>query len=130
MARRPVERFGRAQSKPIRDHHKPRPTATPQPTPTKTIRLFLAHRYDLVTSFADVFGEFLNPSLAVTEESIAKRPEQVQAFANAMQKACLFGHKYPDQTVESIKRYQTRILRSSHRRRGTSSKTTLTRKAF
>ena len=55
-----------------------------------------------------MFGEFLNTSLAVTEESIAKRPEQVQAFANAMQKACLFGHKYPDQTVEvAIKRYQT-----------------------
>ena len=73
-----------------------------------SIAIGVAQGFDHITSFADQFGPFFYTSFAVTEESIEKRPEQVQAFANAMQKAYLFGHKYPDRAAEvAVKRYDT-----------------------
>lgn len=72
------------------------------------IAIGVAKGFDLITSFAEQFGPFFYTSFAVTEETIEKRPEQVQAFANAMQKANLFGHAYPDKAAEvAVKRYDT-----------------------
>lgn len=72
------------------------------------IAIGTAKGFDFITSFAEQFGPFFYTSFAVTEESIEKRPDQVQAFANAMQKAYLFGHKNPDQAAEvAVKRYDT-----------------------
>lgn len=72
------------------------------------IAIGIAKGYEHITSFAAQFGPFLYTSFAVAEESIAKHRGQVQAFANAMQKACLFGHAHPDKAAEvAVKRYNT-----------------------
>lgn len=72
------------------------------------IAIGVAKGFEEITSFAEQFGDFFYTSFAVTEEAIAKNADQVQRFVNAMQKACLFGHKYPDKAAEvAVKRYDT-----------------------
>lgn len=72
------------------------------------IAIGVAKGYQHITSFADQFGPFFYTSFAVSEDSIQKRRAEVQAFANAMQKAFLFGHKYPDKAADvAVKRYNT-----------------------
>jgi len=61
---------------------------------------------EIVISFAEQFGPFYFTSFAVLGEVIAKQPELVQAFANAMTKAMIYGHKNPDGAAEvAVKRY-------------------------
>ena len=50
----------------------------------------------IVISFAEQFGPFYFTSFAVMEDSIKNKPEQVQAFVNAITKAMVYGHKDPD----------------------------------
>jgi NitT/TauT family transport system substrate-binding protein len=72
------------------------------------IAIGVAKGFEHITSFAEQFGPFFYTSFAVTEESIEKRADMVQGFANAMQKAFLFGHKFPDKAAEvAVKRYET-----------------------
>ncbi len=66
----------------------------------------IAHGYELITSFAELFGPFLYTSFAVTGEAIRTESESVQKFVNALTKACVFGHKYPDKAAEDgVKRF-------------------------
>lgn len=61
---------------------------------------------EVITSFAEQFGPFYFTSFAVLEETIAERPEQVQAFANAITKAMVWGHKDPDAAAQvAVERY-------------------------
>ncbi len=70
------------------------------------IAIGVSKGFEEITSFAEQFGEFLYTSFAVTEEAIDKHADQVQRFVNAMQKACLFGHRHPDKAAEvAAKRY-------------------------
>lgn len=62
--------------------------------------------YAVIDSFAEEFGPFLYTSFAVTGDSIRKHPDTVQKFVNAMTKACLYGHKYPEKAAEvGVKRF-------------------------
>jgi len=66
----------------------------------------IAHGYEAITSFAELFGPFLYTSFAVTGEAIQKQAETVQKFVNALTKACVFGHKYPAKAAEDgVKRF-------------------------
>jgi NitT/TauT family transport system substrate-binding protein len=66
----------------------------------------VADGMEIVTSFSEQFGPFFFTSFAVLEKTIKEKPELVQAFANAMTKAMIYGHKHPDAAVEvAIKRY-------------------------
>jgi NitT/TauT family transport system substrate-binding protein len=73
--------------------------------------------YVPVTAFADHFGPFFFTSFAVMTDTIKKQPEQVQGFVNAITKAMLFGHKYPDKTAEvAVARYKktdAKIMRAA-----------------
>lgn len=61
---------------------------------------------EVITSFAEQFGPFYFTSFAVLEETIAETPDQVQAFANAITKAMVYGHKDPDGAAQvAIERY-------------------------
>lgn len=68
--------------------------------------LGIAQGFQVIQSFAEAFGPFLYTSFATHADSIRKRPEAVQKFVNAMTKACIYGHKYPDRAVEvGVKRF-------------------------
>ena len=59
-------------------------------------------------SFAEEFGPFLYTSFAVLEKTIQEKPEQVQAFCNAMTMAMIYGHKNPEAAADiAVKRYPT-----------------------
>lgn len=61
---------------------------------------------EIIISFADQFGPFFFTSFAVLAETIAKQPDQVQAFANAITKAMVYGHKNPAGAAEvAVQRY-------------------------
>ncbi|MSP67457.1 MAG: ABC transporter substrate-binding protein [Alphaproteobacteria bacterium] len=63
--------------------------------------------FEVLFTFADFFGPFLFTSFAVTEKSIKETPELVQKFVNAMTKACIYGHKYPEKAAQvAIERYK------------------------
>lgn len=56
--------------------------------------------YEPVATFADHFGPFFFTSFAVMEDSIKDKGDQVQAFVNAITKAMVYGHAYPDKVAE------------------------------
>lgn len=63
--------------------------------------------YDPIVAFADHFGPFFFTSFAVMNDNIKDKPEQVQGFVNAITKAMLYGHKYPDKVAEvAVARYK------------------------
>lgn len=76
--------------------------------------------YEPVVSFADHFGPFFFTSFAVMEDSIKNRREQVQGFVNAITKAMVYGHKYPDKVAEvAVARYKdtdAAIMRAAAKR--------------
>jgi NitT/TauT family transport system substrate-binding protein len=47
-------------------------------------------------SMADRYGDFAITGITVSETMIREKPETVQKFVNALQKAERFGHTYPD----------------------------------
>lgn len=47
-------------------------------------------------SLAEVYGDFAMTGVTVSDETAANKPESVQHFVNALQKAELFAHAYPD----------------------------------
>ncbi len=53
----------------------------------------------VVYSLADVYGDFAITGVTVLESTIKSKPELVQKFVNALQKAETFAHKYPDSAV-------------------------------
>ena len=68
----------------------------------------LSQGFESKTSFAEQFGPFYYTSYAVMNETIKNQPEQVQKFANAMQKAFLWGHANPDEAAKvAMERYST-----------------------
>ncbi len=61
---------------------------------------------EIIVSFAEQFGPFFFTSFAVLGETIEKQPDQVQAFANAITKAMVYGHKNPEGAAEvAVARY-------------------------
>jgi NitT/TauT family transport system substrate-binding protein len=68
----------------------------------------LSQGFEIVVDFAQRFGPFLLSSIAVMNRTIQEQPDLVQRFVNAMTKACVFGHKYPDQAAAvAVQRYYT-----------------------
>ncbi|MPM60167.1 hypothetical protein SDC9_107015 [bioreactor metagenome] len=53
----------------------------------------------VVYSLADVYGDFAITGVTVLESTIKSKPELVQKFVNALQKAETFAHTYPDSAV-------------------------------
>lgn len=53
----------------------------------------------VVYSLADVYGDFAITGVTVLESTIKNKPELVQKFVNALQKAETFAHTYPDSAV-------------------------------
>lgn len=63
--------------------------------------------FEPVASFAEHFGPFFFTSFAVMEDSIKNKPAQVQSFVNAITKAMVYGHKYPDKVADvAVARYK------------------------
>ncbi|MDO9256938.1 MAG: ABC transporter substrate-binding protein [Bacteroidales bacterium] len=50
----------------------------------------------IVYSLADLYGDFAITGVTVLESTINSKPQLVQHFVNALQKAESFAHKYPD----------------------------------
>lgn len=53
----------------------------------------------ILYSMADMYGDFAITGVTVTEETIKEKPELVQKFVNALEKAEKFAHTYPDSAV-------------------------------
>ena len=47
-------------------------------------------------SLAEIYGDFAITGVTVSDETATKKPELVQHFVNALQKAAQFAHTYPD----------------------------------
>lgn len=59
-----------------------------------------------IASFSEHFGPFFFTSFAVMEDSIKNKHKEVQAFVNAITKAMVYGHKYPEKAAEvAVARY-------------------------
>lgn len=68
--------------------------------------LGISQGFQVIQSFAEAFGPFFYTSFATLGETIRKQPEMVQKFVNAMTKASVYGHNYPDRAVEvGVKRF-------------------------
>ena len=68
----------------------------------------VAQGYEIVFSFPQHFGPFFYTSIATANRTIQRQPDVVQRFVNAMTKAMLFGHKYPERAAEvAAQRYYT-----------------------
>lgn len=50
----------------------------------------------IVYSMADMYGDFAITGVTVTEETIKEKPELIQKFVNALEKAEKYAHTYPD----------------------------------
>jgi NitT/TauT family transport system substrate-binding protein len=50
-------------------------------------------------SLAEIYGDFAITGVTVSDETAAKKPELVQKFVNALQKAGQFAHAYPDSVI-------------------------------
>ena len=50
----------------------------------------------VVYSLADIYGDFAITGVTVLENTLDEKPELVQRFVNALQKAETFAHTYPD----------------------------------
>ncbi len=66
----------------------------------------VASGLDIVTTFAEEFGPYFYTSIAASGASIAKQAELVQRYTDAMTRAMMWGHKYPDRAAQvAVKRY-------------------------
>jgi len=62
--------------------------------------------YVPIASFSEHFGPFFFTSFAVMEDSIKSKKKEVQAFVNAITKAMVYGHKFPDKAADvAVARY-------------------------
>jgi NitT/TauT family transport system substrate-binding protein len=62
--------------------------------------------FQIVTTFAEEFGPYFYTSIAASGASIKDRAELVQRYADAMTRAMVWGHKYPDRAAQvAVKRY-------------------------
>lgn len=50
----------------------------------------------VVYSLAEVYGDFAITGVAISEDTATRKPELVQRFVNALQRAETFAHAYPD----------------------------------
>lgn len=50
-------------------------------------------------SLAEIYGDFAIAGVMITEETARRRPELVQSFVNALQRAMKFAHTYPDKVI-------------------------------
>jgi NitT/TauT family transport system substrate-binding protein len=62
--------------------------------------------FEIVTTFAEEFGPYFYTSIAAAGSSIKGKAELLQRYTDAMTRAMMWGHKYPDKAAQvAVKRY-------------------------